>query len=243
VHNFFFAQGKKMTEVAQKSFRLKADMVALTVMQLQTINLGEIAVELKLTISKAPRFFEKAPLVIDVREVNANGLDLAGLLGLFKEYSIVPIGIRGLNELQQTAAEELGLPCLQAPSVVEGKPAVAKQSAAAPLPEGAKVLTKAVRAGTKVYAKGQDLIVIGPVNVGAECIADGNIHVYGPLRGRALAGASGNAEARIFCHSLEAELIAIAGHYQVRENMQVPTENAGMLQIFLSDNKLSIKSI
>lgn len=232
-----------MTSVVQQSFRLKADMVALTVMQLQSVNLEEIAAELKLTVSRAPRFFEKAPLVIDFREINANGFNLEGFLAILQEYNIVPIGVRGLNEQQQGPAEALGLVCLQAPSPLQGKPAAPEKKEELPVAQGTKIVTKAVRAGTKVYAKGQDLIVIGPVNVGAECIADGNIHVYGPLRGRALAGASGNAEARIFCHSLEAELIAIAGHYQVRENMRVPKENAGMLQVFLSDNKLSIKSI
>lgn len=231
-----------MTSVAQKSFRLKADMVALTVMQLQTLNLEEIAAELKTTIARAPKFFEKAPLLIDVREINATGINIKGFLTLLKDNGVVPIGIRGLNEQQQAAAEEAGLPCLQSPSPMEARPAEAKKEVPEPQ-QTARVITKAVRSGTKIYAKGQDLIVIGPVNVGAECIADGNIHVYGPLRGRALAGATGNAQARIFCHSLEAELIAIAGHYLVRENLQVPDEHSGMLQVFLKDNKLSIKSI
>lgn len=230
-----------MTTVAQKSFRLKADMVALTVIQLQSVNLEEIAAELKQTTARAPRFFEKAPLVIDVKDINANAFNLAGFLDLLKEHKIVPVGVRGLNEQQQPMAESLGLVCLQAQAAVESKPETPKVEKSVARPS--KIVAKAVRAGTKIYAKGQDLVIIGPVNVGAECIADGNIHVYGPLRGRALAGATGDAEARIFCHSLEAELIAIAGHYLVRENLQVPETDAGMLQVFLKDNKLSIESI
>jgi septum site-determining protein MinC len=147
-----------------------------------------------------------------------------------------------LNEQQQPLAESLGLPCLQSSSLIEGRSVEVNKENQRPKQQ-AKIMSKPVRAGTKVYAKEQDLIIIGPVNVGAECIADGNIHVYGPLRGRALAGATGNTEARIFCHSLEAELIAIAGHYLVRENLQVPQKHAGMLQIFLENNKLSIESI
>lgn len=231
-----------MTSVAQKSFRLKADMVALTVMQLQTTELAEIAAELKATIARAPKFFDKAPLLIDVREINANALNLKDFLALFSEHGVVPIGVRGLNEQQQAAADELGIACLQSPSPVESRPTEVKKEAPE-LKRTARVITKAVRSGTKVYAKDQDLIVIGPVNVGAECIADGNIHVYGPLRGRALAGATGNTDARIFCHALEAELIAIAGHYLVRENLEVPDQHAGMLQVYLKDNKLSIESI
>jgi septum site-determining protein MinC len=231
-----------MTSVAQKSFRLKADMLALTVMQLQTVNLEEIASELKLTISRAPRFFENAPLLIDAREVNVNALNMDDFLRLLKELRILPVGIRGLNEEQKSIAESLGLNCLQSPSPIESKSTETKKDKEQPK-QLAKIITKPVRAGTKVYAKGQDLIIIGSVNVGAECIADGNIHVYGPLRGRALAGATGNTEARIFCHSLEAELVAIAGHYLVRENLQIPEKHPGMLQIFLEGNTLSIESM
>lgn len=231
-----------MTDVAQKSFRLKADMVALTVMQLQSTELTNIAAELKTTIARAPKFFHQAPLLIDVQGIDANSLNIKDFLSLFADQSVLPIGIRGLNEQQQAVAAELGIACMQSSSSVDSRPSEVKK-VAAESKQTARVMTKAVRSGTKVYAKDQDLIVIGPVNVGAECIADGNIHVYGPLRGRALAGATGNAEARIFCHELEAELIAIAGHYLVRENLDVPKKHAGMLQVFLKNNKLSIESI
>lgn len=231
-----------MTAAVQTTFRLKADMVALTVIELQSVSLEEIATELKATIARAPRFFDKAPILIDVRDVNANALSLKDLTALFKELGVLPVGIRGLSEQQQALAIELGLPSLQSQSSVETKFSQAK-SEASKLKRSARVITKAVRSGTKIYAKEQDLIIIGPVNVGAECIADGNIHVYGPLRGRALAGATGDTEARIFCHVLEAELIAIAGHYLVRENLQLPETHSGMVQIYLNDNKLSIESI
>ena len=82
------------------------------------------------------------------------------------------------------------------------------------------VITTPVRSGQQVYAKGGDLIIIAPVSAGAEVLADGNIHIYGPLRGRALAGVSGDKSARIFCQSLEAELISIAGSYKVNEDLQ-----------------------
>jgi septum site-determining protein MinC len=77
-----------------------------------------------------------------------------------------------------------------------------------------------VRSGQQIYAKGCDLIVLGPISQGAELLSDGHIHVYGPLRGRALAGINGNKEAHIFCHSLEAELISIAGHYKLSEDIE-----------------------
>jgi septum site-determining protein MinC len=77
-----------------------------------------------------------------------------------------------------------------------------------------------VRSGQQIYAAGGDLVIIAPVSAGAEILADGNIHVYGPLRGRALAGVKGDTSARIFCQSLEAELVSIAGNYKVNEDLQ-----------------------
>jgi len=99
-----------------------------------------------------------------------------------------------------------------------------------------------VRSGQRVYAVGGDLSIIAPVSSGAELMADGNIHVYGPLRGRALAGMSGNLEARIFCHDLQAELISIAGHYRVSEG--IPNELRGVpVQVFLEQKILRIEKL
>jgi septum site-determining protein MinC len=100
-------------------------------------------------------------------------------------------------------------------------------------------VTQPVRSGTQIYARGGDLVVTAAVSPGAELIADGNIHVYGALRGRALAGASGDADARIFCSRLEAELVSIAGRYLVNE--QLPAGERGLpVQIALVDDSLTI---
>src|SRR3989338_7212034 len=99
-----------------------------------------------------------------------------------------------------------------------------------------KIVTKPVRAGTQVYAKDGDLIIMAPVNAGAEVISDGNIHIYAPLRGRALAGANGDTNARIFCKQLEAELISIAGHYLLNEKINAGNYAQNMVQIFLNNN-------
>ncbi len=128
--------------------------------------------------------------------------------------------------------------------------ATATRCAAAPAPtplseieRGAapktRLISQPVRSGTQIYARGADLIVIAAVSPGAEIMADGNIHVYGPLRGRALAGAAGDAEARIFCTRFEAELVSIAGRYLVSE--QMPPEERGLpVQIALIDDRLTI---
>ena len=103
----------------------------------------------------------------------------------------------------------------------------------------ARLVTEPVRSGTQIYARGTDLVVTAAVSPGAELVADGNIHVYGVLRGRALAGASGDVEARIFCTRLEAELVSIAGRYLVSE--QLPQEQQGSaVQIALLDDQLTV---
>ena len=113
---------------------------------------------------------------------------------------------------------------------------------APPLNPSARLVTEPVRSGTQIYARGSDLVVTAAVSAGAELVADGNIHVYAPLRGRALAGASGDVEARIFCSRLEAELVSIAGRYLVSE--QLPQEQRGSaVQIALVDEQLTVTRI
>ena len=100
-------------------------------------------------------------------------------------------------------------------------------------------MTEPVRSGTQIYARGADLVITAAVSPGAEIIADGNIHVYGALRGRALAGADGDVDARIFCSRLEAELVSIAGRYLVSE--QLPPEQRGSaVHIALVDDQLTV---
>lgn len=101
------------------------------------------------------------------------------------------------------------------------------------------LITQPIRSGQQVYAQGADLIVHAPVSQGAELIADGNIHVYGPLRGRALAGVSGNKNARIYCQKLEAELVSVAGHYSVSEDIKFTSTQP--MCIYLENDSLQLK--
>ena len=104
------------------------------------------------------------------------------------------------------------------------------------------LVDRPVRSGQQIYARDTDLIIMGQVGAGAEVIADSNIHVYGPLRGRALCGVSGNARARIFCQSLEAELVSVAGNYRMLET--IPEDLRGRpAQIWLDDDRLNIEPL
>ena len=132
--------------------------------------------------------------------------------------------------------------------VVAARPAAGAQTAAPG--EAAKLVTsstttvvdKPLRSGQRIYAKG-DLVVLGLVSYGAEVIAEGNIHIYAPLRGRALAGVHGNHDARIFCTCLEPELISIAGIYRTTENPLPPDVLGKPVQIWLEEEKLMIEPL
>ncbi len=233
-----------MQAILDDAFQLKADFIPLTVLKITNSSIESIQAQLEKTIKQAPNYFTNAPVIIDLSPIkDKDALDLAQISDLLKQKNIIPVGIRGLAENKQAIAKELGLAILKSTPAPEKKPG---NNIVKPKPtksSATKIVTKPIRAGTQVYAKGGDLLVLAGVNSGAECFADGNIHIYGPLRGRALAGVSGDSNARIFCKSLDAELIAIAGHYEVKENINAPTNNQGMIQIYLNDKKLEINTI
>lgn len=197
----------------------------------------------------SPDFFENELAVLDFSGVEglAEQADWAGIVDLLKQSGLKPIATYGLPPLLAGSAAAAGLPALNEhalsrqrskaaePVAAEAAPAPAPVEAASPVAEAPAapapteppprtvILDKPLRSGQRFYAKGSDLIVTAMVSAGAEVIADGNIHVYAPLRGRCLAGASGDTDARIFTTSLEAELLSIAGLYRTFEG-GVPAE-------------------
>lgn len=184
---------------------------------------------------RAPGFLRFAPIVLGLSDIQVppNEVDFPGLIQGLRELEIMPIGTTGGTTEMRNAALSYGLPPVRsvggketddiaAPAApAEGAP----QPAAAPPPPAAKlaaarstmVVEQPVRAGQRIWAEGADLIVTSTVNAGAEVIADGNIHVYGALRGRAIAGGASNMEARVFALNFDPELVSIAGFYAVRE--------------------------
>ncbi len=238
-------------------FQLKADFVPITVLKLTSCDLATIEEELDNTINQAPNYFTNAPIVIDTHAIAQfiTQLDFAKLCQILRDKQMIPIGIRGLQSKHKLLATQHNLAILNSAKQIkpladndsktnpESKATAPPAQSKTPAHHKTKLLTKAIRAGSQIYAKDSDLVITSAVNAGAECIADGNIHIYGPLRGRALAGANGNVKARIFCQSLEAELISIAGHYLVNEDIQSPKKQPTMIQIYLKDQKLHIEGI
>ena len=203
------------------------------------------AYELAQQVERSPRFFLHAPVVLDLKDADgfAAAAEFVQAAELLREHTLALVGVQNAEPSQLAAAAAAGLasfaPSATQPGRRAARPAAAAAPAAQPARASARLVTTPVRSGTQIYARGTDLIVTAPVSPGAELVADGNIHVYGPLRGRALAGASGDTGARIFCSRLEAELVSIAGRYLVSE--QLPAEQQGSaVQIALVDDRLTV---
>ncbi len=203
-------------------------------------------------IKLAPEFFKHSPIVVDLSDVNKKELfiNFGDLVACIRKSGLFVIGVRGGNEQQNLEAITLGIPVNTSQSNPETKIDYTKSSTRTPLQVDDEltfhdsnnvIITKPIRSGQRIYSHG-DLIVLAQVGAGAEILAEGNIHVYGSLRGRALAGVQGNTEARIFCLNLQAELISIAGNYKISDDIQGAIANAP-IQIYLQKNTLVIKSL
>lgn len=207
---------------------------------------GTFVGDLDRMLEQSPHFLVNAPLVLDLER--ADGLATKGafaaLLSMLRDRRLTPIGIEGGQGDQQAAAAAHGLPQLSAgrETPLERRPrAVAPPPPAPAQGQAGRLITEPVRSGQRVMADG-DLVVMAPVSSGAELIAEGHIHVHGALRGRALAGVSGDTSARIFCQSLEAELIAIAGLYKTSDDLD-PAYAKRRVQVRLEDETLRIDAL
>ncbi len=260
--NFDFSSASESRSDADSpALEIKGSMFTLPVLRLQSTDMELIAKDLSQRLAQHLRFFEHAPVVIELDHLDdqANRLDLPALCALLRQAHLVPVGVRQASPEQAQAAIAAGLAVLKGgggASPRSEKTAPARQSKptaapskqvdnASPRPEAlpAKVVTQPVRSGQQIYARGGDLIVLAAVNAGAEVIADGNIHVYAPLRGRALAGVQGDSSASIFAQSMEAELVAIAGNYQVFEDGPAKDVYERAVRIFLDDTHINISPL
>ena len=222
---------------APTTFEIKSAQLPLVALLLKSADLARLGQELSQRYGDIPDFFDHDPLLVDLTPLQAGAeadspVEFPALLTLLRQFRLQPVAVRGGNDAQMAAAELAGLmraddatvqrsaaaatPVPQAPQ--PQAPVATPVPVAPPAAVGAMVIDKPLRSGQQVYARGRDLVVLAMVNPGAEVIADGHIHVYAPLRGKAIAGARGNAEARIFALSMDPELISIAGIYRTSEN-------------------------
>lgn len=225
---------------SRPALELKGRMLPVTRVRVLEADPAGIRAQLAEMARQMPQAVKGMAVVID-SEIDT---DLPALLAALREVGIQPLAVSD-GPLAE-AARALGLPVVSRDS---GKPApAATRAPAAPEPvvvaairKPARVIAEPIRSGQQVYAEDCDLIVLNTVSPGAEVIADGCIHVYGKLSGRALAGVKGDEAARVFCRKLDAELIAIAGIYAVAEQIKAGPVNEPALA-WLDGGRLKIEA-
>ncbi|WP_336955345.1 septum site-determining protein MinC [Serratia sp. KG1D] len=230
--------------MSQSPIELKGSSFTLSVVHLHNSQPEVIRQALQEKVEQAPAFLKNAPVVINVAtlEGDANWKELQQAVAAA---GLRVVGISGCrDERQKRAIARAGLPLL---SEGKGQKMAASEPAPAPVvadnaPAKTRIISTPVRSGQQIYARNSDLIVTSSVSAGAELIADGNIHVYGMMRGRALAGASGDTQCQIFCTHLAAELVSIAGQYWLSD--QIPSDYVGQaVRLSLLDNALTIQPL
>lgn len=216
---------------------LDADLTAIeTQLRSFTRSLGEAAVGL--------------PVIVDAEVA----LDLQPILAAMRAAGVQPLAAidgaladaaraAGLVVLPNDLVSDAAMRAAPRPEVAAPAPAAAAPVPVAPAQrKPARVVMEPIRSGQQIYAEGADLVVMNTVSPGAEVIADGCVHVYGPLRGRAIAGARGDNQARVFCRRMEAELLAVAGIYAVADQIQGALRGSAV-QAYLQDGKLKIDKL
>lgn len=240
----------------RSSFDLKSALLPVVAVMLKSTDVGVLAAELAQRLAADPDFFDNDPVLIDLTGVREDPapIDFAALTRLLHQHHTVPVAVRGGSAVQMAAARSVGL--VAAPDAPPTRPptppevreiiheVVHEVEVIRPAPRVPTVVVdKPLRSGQQVYARGADLVVLAMVSFGAEVIADGNIHVYAPLRGRAIAGARGDTGARIFTTCMDPQLISIAGIYRTTE-VAIAADVVGKpAQVRLDGEKLLIEPL
>lgn len=218
-----------MTQQGKAPFELKSASLPVVALLLKSTDSQAIGKALKERFADEPDFFDNDLVIFDLSAIQnePQSLDFAGLMRTVRALKTIPVAVRNGSEQQLADARKAGL--AEAPDAalsradaaprVEIREVIREVEVVREAPASETVIVdKPLRSGQQVYARGADLIVLAVVNFGAEVIADGHVHVYAPLRGRAIAGARGNTNARIFAQCMEAQLVSIAGVYRTAEN-------------------------
>ncbi|MGO4261802.1 septum site-determining protein MinC [Lysobacter sp. TAB13] len=255
----------------EQAGELKIGQVGIANLRIRTLDVERLTEEMRSRVQRAPNMFGRAAVVIDFGGLShtPDTATAQALLDGLRAAGVLPVALAYGTSETDRLAQALGLPLLAkfrasyergeagadapaAPAPKREAPAPAAEparAARAPAPAATAAASSVgmiqstpVRSGQQIYADNRDLTVLTTVGAGAEVIADGSVHIYGPLRGRALAGAQGNTKARIFCREFHAELVAIAGHYKVLED--IPKELRGKaVQIWLEDEQIKIAAL
>jgi septum site-determining protein MinC len=235
----------------EPAFEIRFGQVGLAQMRIRSTDADALQAQLTARVAAAPALFERAALCLDLspldREISA--ADLRAVLEAIRRTGVMPVGLAHGTAAVDALARELNLPVLTqfraqksygaavaavkaAPAPAAPAPAATTAPPPAPAAPAEEIVAlptlmhhRPVRSGQRIYARHRDLVVTSAVGAGAEVMADGCVHVYGTLRGRAMAGVRGEVSARVFCHEFNAELVSIAGVFRVFET--IPPDLAG----------------
>ncbi|MEN4939932.1 septum site-determining protein MinC [Stenotrophomonas sp. TWI1151] len=256
----------------EQAGELKIGQVGIANLRIRTLDVERLTREMQERVARAPKLFGRAAVILDFGGLSRmpDVATAKALLDGLRKAGVLPVALAYGTTETDLLSQQLGLPLLAkfraqyeraeaepAPAplpVAEPPPRRARAAAAVPAapapsavatggaPKPGRIQTANVRSGQQLYAENCDLTVMATVGAGAEVIADGSIHIYGTLRGRALAGAQGNTTARIFCREFHAELVAIAGHYKVLDD--VPDSLRGKaVQVWLEQDQIKIAAL
>ena len=241
--------------MSETNFQFKGSVVTTILLEISHFDEMALISAIENKVEQAPHFFQMAPVIIDLSKLDQviNLDEFNRLLLHLKNLGLSPIGWRCNDLNKPNWLEDAGLPILPASKTratrldsrvnnekvnqdVVIKTVVEEKR----VTQSSKIISKPIRSGQQVYAEG-DLIILSSVSPGAEVLADGSIHVYGALRGRALAGVKGDSNARIFCRSMEAELVSIAGNFILSDSLQkvLWKESA---QVLLNNENIEIEA-
>jgi len=236
-------------------FQLKGSVVTTFKLELFHFSLDEFTLQLEDKINQAPMFFKQSPVIISLDKIDENitDLDLNELLLICRKFNLQPMAFkcphnRFLNSIKATGLTLLSDTASRAGTKASVSPEISdKKTDKTDIKNNttlhtSKLISRPVRSGQQIYAEGGDLIILSQVSEGAEVLADGNIHIYGALRGRALAGVKGNTDARVFCTKMEAELISIAGHFMLSDSLREKVWKQSA-QVYLDEQILQVEPV
>jgi septum site-determining protein MinC len=209
--------------MSEQIFELKGNLFTLSVLHLFKNDINALVSQLDKKIAQIPKFFVGAPIVVNLQNLSDEKIDFITLRQSLSDLQLNLVGVCNGSEVQNSAAKEQKLSILNYSKdpTPKSKPHSATNTSIVEkeIFVPAQIINGNVRGGQQVYAKNRDLVIMGSVSPGAEVISDGNIHIYGNLRGRAIAGANGQ-ESLIFCQKLSAELVSINGNYWLSDSLQ-----------------------
>ena len=256
----------------EQAGELKIGQVGIANLRIRTLDVERLTREMHDRVARAPKLFGRAAVILDFGGLSQmpDVATAKALLDGLRSAGVLPVALAYGTTETELLSQQLGLPLLAKfraqyeRAELDAVPAAPPPPAPAPAPEPARrarvatpaavpaapakapqpgrMQTSNVRSGQQLYAENCDLTVMATVGAGAEVIADGSIHIYGTLRGRALAGAQGNTTARIFCREFHAELVAIAGHYKVLDDVP-DTLRGKAVQVWLEQDQIKIAAL